>query len=48
MSVERVGATRPRDWDGDGNHPGYAPSCWLCEHLDQVWLCDTRFGAVSV
>jgi hypothetical protein len=20
---------RLRDWDGDGNHPGYALGCWL-------------------
>jgi len=29
---------RLRDWDGDGNHPGYALGCWLREHADQVWL----------
>jgi hypothetical protein len=23
---------RLRDWDGDGNHPGYALGCWLREH----------------
>ena len=44
MSVEGVGARRLRDWDGDGIHPGYALSCWLREHVDQVWLFATRFG----
>ena len=29
---------RLRDWDGDGNHPGYALGCWLRDHADQVWL----------
>jgi hypothetical protein len=32
---------RLRDWDGDGNHPGYALGCWLREHADQVWLFTT-------
>src|SRR5258708_4204285 len=34
---------RLRDWDGDGNHPGYALGCWLREHADQVWLFTTAF-----
>ncbi len=29
---------RLRDWDGDGNHPGYVLGCWLREHKEQVWL----------
>src|SRR5262249_30711691 len=28
---------RLRDWD-TGNHPGYAPGCWLRDYADQVWL----------
>ena len=32
-----------RDWDGDGNHPGYALGCWLRDHADQVWLFTTAF-----
>jgi transposase len=34
---------RLRDWDGDGNHPGYVLGCWLREHSDQVWLFTTAF-----
>lgn len=34
---------RLRDWDGDGNHPGYTLGCWLREHADQVWLFTTAF-----
>jgi transposase len=22
----------------DGNHPGYAPGCWLRDYADQAWL----------
>ena len=33
---------RLRDWDGDGNHPGYALGCWLRDHADQVWLFTTE------
>jgi len=32
---------RLRDWDGDGNHPGYTLGCWLREHAGQVWLFTT-------
>ena len=32
---------RLRDWDGDGNHPGYALG--LREHAEQVWLFTTAF-----
>jgi hypothetical protein len=28
---------RHRDWDGDGNHPGYALASWLRDYADQVW-----------
>ena len=35
---------RLRDWDGDGNHPGYALGCWLRDHAGQVWLFTTEFG----
>ena len=34
---------RLRDWDGDGNHPGYTLGCWLRDHADQVWLFTTEF-----
>ncbi|MGH3191232.1 MAG: hypothetical protein ACRDOL_29095 [Streptosporangiaceae bacterium] len=34
---------RLRDWDGDGNHPGYALGCWLRDYADQVWLFTTEF-----
>ena len=37
---------RLRDWDGDGNHPGYALGCWLRDHADQVWLF-TKVPAVE-
>ena len=33
---------RLRDWDGDGNHPGYTLGCWLREHAGQVWLFTTE------
>jgi transposase len=35
---------RLRDWDGDGNHPGYALGCWLRDHADQVWLFTSEFA----
>jgi hypothetical protein len=35
---------RLRDWDGDGNHPGYSLGCWLRGHADQVWLFTTEFA----
>ena len=35
---------RLRDWDGDGNHPGYALGCWLAGHAAQVWLFTTEPG----
>jgi transposase len=28
---------RHRDWDGGGNHPGYALACWLRDYAEQVW-----------
>ena len=37
---------RHRDWDGGGNHPGYALGTWLRTHADQVWLF-TRVFAVD-
>ncbi len=37
---------RLRDWDGGGNHPGYALACWLREYKEQVFLF-TRNFAVS-
>jgi hypothetical protein len=37
---------RLRDWDGGGNHPGYALGTWLREYKDQVFLF-TREFAVS-
>ena len=33
---------RLRDWDGDGNHPGYTLGCWLREHAGQAWLFTTE------
>jgi len=36
-----ITCNRLRDWDGDGNHPGYVLGCWLREHADQVWLFTT-------
>jgi hypothetical protein len=35
---------RHRDWDGDGNHPGYTLATWLHKHADQVWLFTTNFA----
>jgi Transposase IS66 family len=37
---------RLRDWDGGGNHPGYALGCWLRDYREQVFLF-TRDFAVS-
>ena len=37
---------RLRDWDGGGNHPGYALGTWLREYKEQVFLF-TRNFAVS-
>ncbi len=37
---------RLRDWDGGGNHPGYALGTWLREYKEQVFLF-TRVFAVS-
>jgi len=33
---------RHHDWDGDGNHPGYALACWLRDYADQVWHFTTH------
>jgi transposase len=33
---------RHRDWDADGNHPGYALASWLREYADQVWHFTTH------
>jgi hypothetical protein len=38
----RTTLNRLRDWDGDGNHPGYTLGCWLRGHADQVWLFTTE------
>jgi transposase len=35
---------RLRDWDGDGNHPGYKLAAWLKTHADQVWTFTRHFG----
>lgn len=35
---------RHRDWDGDGNHPGYVLASWLRAHADQVWLFTLNFA----
>ena len=37
---------RLRDWDGGGNHPGYALGTWLRDYKEQVFLF-TRVFAVS-
>ena len=37
---------RLRDWDGGGNHPGYALGTWLRDYREQVFLF-TRVFAVS-
>jgi hypothetical protein len=43
----RLGITlnRLRDWDGDGNHPGYTLGCWLRDYAGQVWLFTSERGA---
>jgi transposase len=33
---------RHRDWDADGNHPGYALATWLREYAEQVWHFTTH------
>jgi transposase len=35
---------RLRDWDGGGNHPGYALGCWLRDYREQVWLFTRDFS----
>ena len=35
---------RLRDWDGDGNHPGYKLAAWLKTHAGQVWAFTGHFG----
>ena len=35
---------RLRDWDGDGNHPGYKLAAWLKTHADQVWTFTRQFA----
>lgn len=35
---------RHRDWDGDGNHPGYKLAAWLKTYADQVWTFTRHFG----
>ena len=35
---------RLRDWDGGGNHPGYALGCWLRDYKEQVWLFTAQFA----
>jgi len=37
---------RHRDWDGEGNHPGYALATWLTTYADQVWLFTRAFDSV--
>jgi transposase len=32
-----IAHNRHRDWDGDGNHPGYKLAAWLKTYADQVW-----------
>ena len=33
---------RHRDWDADGNHPGYTLAVWLRDYADQVWHFTTH------
>ncbi len=35
---------RLRDWDGSGNHPGYAMGCWLRDYKEQVFLFTRHFS----
>jgi transposase len=35
---------RLRDWDGGGNHPGYALACWLRDYKEQVFLFTRHFS----
>ena len=35
---------RLRDWDGGGNHPGYALACWLQQYKEQVFLFTRDFA----
>jgi transposase len=35
---------RLRDWDGGGNHPGYALGCWLRDYREQVFLFTRDFA----
>jgi hypothetical protein len=35
---------RLRDWDGGGNHPGYALASWLRDYKEQVFLFTRHFG----
>lgn len=35
---------RLRDWDGGGNHPGYALAAWLRDYKEQVFLFTRHFG----
>jgi transposase len=35
---------RLRDWDGGGNHPGYALGCWLRDYKEQVFLFTRDFN----
>ena len=35
---------RLRDWDGGGNHPGYALATWLRGYKEQVFLFTRHFG----
>jgi transposase len=35
---------RHRDWDGDGNHPGYTLATWMKTHAAQVWHFTTHLN----
>jgi hypothetical protein len=35
---------RLRDWDGGGNHPGYALGTWLRDYKEQVFLFSRNFA----
>ncbi len=51
MNVHTIGTlgafnihNRHRDWDGDGNHPGYTLAVWLRDFADQVWHFTDHLG----
>jgi transposase len=39
-----IAHNRHRDWDGDGNHPGYKLATWLKTFAEQVWTFTRHFA----